>query len=114
MRGTDQMLELSAVELRRRIGAKQISPVELLEAAIERISAINPAINAIAATDYERARKEAKAAEAAVLRGDALASLHGLPTGIKDLQETGGLLTTYGSPEVPDPMRLVLTGRTKQ
>jgi amidase len=98
MRGTDQMLELSAVELRRRVGSKQISPVELLEAAIERISAINPAINAIAASDYDRARKEAKAAEAAVLRGDPLGPLHGLPTGIKDLQETRGLLTTYGSP----------------
>jgi Asp-tRNA(Asn)/Glu-tRNA(Gln) amidotransferase A subunit family amidase len=89
---------LSAVELRRRIGTKEISPVELLEACIERIGTIDPAINAIAATGYARAREEARAAEAAVLRGDDLGRLHGLPTGIKDLSDTEGLLTTHGSP----------------
>jgi Asp-tRNA(Asn)/Glu-tRNA(Gln) amidotransferase A subunit family amidase len=91
------LLSLSAVELRKRIGTKEISPVELVAAAIERIEAINPAVNAIAATAYDRARREAKEAEAAVLRGDPLGPLHGLPTGIKDLHETEGLLTTYGS-----------------
>jgi amidase len=94
----DDLLASSAVELRRRIGTKEISPVELLEAAIARIEALNPAVNAIAATAYGRARKEAKAAEAAALRGEPLGLLHGLPTGIKDLHETEGLLTTYGSP----------------
>jgi len=88
----------SAVELRRRIGTKEISPVELLDACIERIERVNPRVNAIAATCYERARQEAKAAEAAVLRGEPLGLLHGLPVGIKDLEETAGLLTTYGSP----------------
>ena len=94
----DALVSLSAVELRRRIGTKEISPTELLEACIERIAKLNPAINAITATCYERARREAKAAEAAVLRGDSLGLLHGLPTGIKDLDDTAGLLTTYGSP----------------
>ncbi len=89
---------LSAVELRRRIGSKEISPVELLEACIGQIEAINPAVNAISATAYERARAEAKAAETAVLRGEELGPLHGLPVGIKDLQDTEGLLTTHGSP----------------
>ena len=89
---------LSAVELRRRIGTKEISPVELLEACIERIEAVNPAVNAIAAKAYGRAREEAKVAEAAVLRGDALGRLHGLPVGVKDLQDTEGVLTTHGSP----------------
>jgi Asp-tRNA(Asn)/Glu-tRNA(Gln) amidotransferase A subunit family amidase len=89
---------LSAIELRRRIGTKDISPVELLEACIQQIEAINPAVNAICATAYKRARAEAKAAEAAVLRGDDLGPLHGLPVGIKDLQDTEGLLTTHGSP----------------
>ena len=92
------LTELSAVELRRRIGNKQISPVELLEACIERIEALNPAVNAISAKAYERAREEAKAAEVAVLRGDDLGPLLGLPVGIKDLQDTAGLLTTHGSP----------------
>jgi Asp-tRNA(Asn)/Glu-tRNA(Gln) amidotransferase A subunit family amidase len=98
MANDDEILTLSSVELRRRIGTKDISPVALLEACIGRIAALNPAVNAIAATSYARARAEAKAAEAAALRGDQLGPLHGLPTGIKDLHETEGLLTTYGSP----------------
>lgn len=56
------LVQLSAVELRRRIGNKEISPVELLEACIARIEAVNPAVNAICATDFERARAAARAA----------------------------------------------------
>ena len=89
---------LPATELRRLIGAKEISPVELLESCIARIEALNPAVNAIAAKAYGRARTEAKAAEAAVLSGAPLGRLHGLPIGIKDLQDTEGVLTTHGSP----------------
>jgi amidase len=89
---------LSAVELRRLIGTKEISPVELLEACIARIEAVNPYVNAITATSFDRARTEARAAEQAVLRGDALGLLHGLPLGVKDLEATADLLTTYGSP----------------
>ncbi|TMJ25394.1 MAG: amidase [Alphaproteobacteria bacterium] len=84
--------------MRRRIGSKEISPVELLEAAIARIEALNPAVNAIAATDFARARKIAESAESAARKGEQLGPLHGLPTGIKDLHETAGLLTTHGSP----------------
>jgi Asp-tRNA(Asn)/Glu-tRNA(Gln) amidotransferase A subunit family amidase len=98
MAQADDLLALSAVELRRRIATKEVSPVELLEAAIARIEALNPVVNAIAATAYARARTEAKAAEQAALRGEPLGPLQGLPTGIKDLHETEGLLTTYGSP----------------
>src|SRR5262245_49025005 len=98
MSASEQLLAASAVELRRRIGAKEVSPVELLEACIARIERINPAVNAVTATCYARAREEARAAERAVLRGETLGLLHGLPTGIKDLEETAGLLTTYGSP----------------
>ncbi|KZD03856.1 amidase [Oceanibaculum pacificum] len=95
---SDALLALSAVELRRLIGTKSVSPVELLEACIARIEAVNPAVNAIAAKGYKRARAEAKAAEAAVLAGEELPPLHGLPLGVKDLQDTEGLLTTHGSP----------------
>lgn len=98
MSANEKLLAASAVELRRRIGTKEISPVELLEACIERIERINPAVNAVTATCYDRAREEARIAERAALRGEPLGLLHGLPTGIKDLEETAGLLTTYGSP----------------
>ena len=80
----DGLLELSSVELRRRIGSKEISPVELMEASIARMEALNPSVNAICATAYTRARREAKAAEKAALAGERLGPLHGLPTGIKD------------------------------
>ena len=98
MPANEELLAASAVELRRQIGAREISPVELLETCIARIAHVNPAVNAVTATCYARARSEAKAAEKAVLRGEALGLLHGLPTGIKDLEETAGLLTTFGSP----------------
>ncbi len=98
MDGQGDLATLSAVELRRRIGCKEISPVELLEASIDRIGAIDPAVNALAATDYARARQQAQAAERAVLRGEELGALHGLPTGVKDLSDTEGLLTSHGSP----------------
>jgi amidase len=94
----DELCALSAVEARRRIGTKELSPVELLDACIARIEAVNPAVNAVAATDFARAREAARAAEAAVLAGESLPPLHGLPVGVKDLQDTEGLLTTYGSP----------------
>jgi amidase len=94
----ESVVALSAVEARRMIGSRELSPVELLNACIARIEALNPAVNAIAATDFERARDAARRAEQAVLRGEPLGPLHGLPVGIKDLEETAGLLTTYGSP----------------
>ncbi len=89
--------DLSAVELRRLIGSRQVSPVELMDACIDRIESLNPAINAICATDFTRAREAAREAEAQVMRGAPLGPLHGLPLGVKDLQDTAGLLTTYGN-----------------
>lgn len=94
----DELCDLTAVEARRRIGSKELSPVELLEACIARIEAVNPAINAVTARDFARAREAARQAEATVRNGEKLPLLHGLPVGVKDLQETAGLRTTYGSP----------------
>ncbi|MDM0041375.1 amidase [Variovorax sp. J22G21] len=89
--------ELSAVELRRLIGSRQLSPVELMQACIGRIEALNPAVNAVCATDFGRALDSARAAEQQIMRGAPLGPLHGLPLGVKDLQDTAGLLTTYGN-----------------
>ncbi|KEZ65618.1 amidase, partial [Pseudomonas amygdali pv. tabaci str. ATCC 11528] len=97
MQNPSELLGKSATELRALIGNKQISPVELLDACIERIETLNPKINAFAATCFKRARDEALLAEHAVLQGKPLGLLHGLPIGIKDLEETAGVLTTYGS-----------------
>ncbi|MGG5885606.1 amidase [Falsiroseomonas sp. HC035] len=92
----------TAVELRRMIGTRKISPVELLQDCIRRIEQVNPAVNAIVATDHEGGLAAARAAEAKVMRGEKLGALHGLPVGIKDLNDTAGLRTTYGSPMFRD------------
>ena len=94
--------DLSAVEARRLIGRKALSPVELLDSCLNRIGEVNHAVNAMVAMDEPAARAAAKAAEAAVMKGEALGALHGLPVGIKDLEETKGLRTTYGSPIFKD------------
>lgn len=94
----EALLEMSAVEARRLIGAGELSPVELLDACLARIEAVEPSVNALAATAFERARDEARRAQEAVARREPLGLLHGLPIGVKDLEETAGLLTTYGSP----------------
>ena len=101
---------LSAIALRRLIGARQLSPVELLDACIARIEALNPFVNAICATDFERARAAARAAEAEVMRGEPLPLLHGLPLGVKDLQDTAGLRTTYGNIGFRDHLPLADNG----
>ena len=90
--------DLSAVEARRLIGRKRLSPIELIESCIARIEMVNPTVNAIVANCYDRARAEARLATEALIRGDALGSLFGLPIGVKDLSDTEGLVTTYGSP----------------
>ncbi len=96
------LCDLGAIELRRMIGAREISPVELVRASRERIEALNPTLNAVTATCNERAEAEAQAAERAIARGEALGPLHGLPVGIKDTQITEGLRTTFGSPLYAD------------
>ncbi len=91
------LCDLTAIELRRLIGRKEISPVDLLESCIARIEAVDPTVNAMVTRCFDRARDEAKAAEASVLDGDELGLLHGLPIGIKDLEATEDVVTTYGS-----------------
>jgi amidase len=93
-----ELCDLSATELRRMIGARQISPVELLASCRARTEQVNPKVNAFVTLDWGAAEAGAKAAERMVMAGERLRPLHGLPVGIKDLTQTGGMRTTYGSP----------------
>jgi Asp-tRNA(Asn)/Glu-tRNA(Gln) amidotransferase A subunit family amidase len=77
-----ELCDLPAVEARRLIGRKKLSPVELLESNLARIAATNSAVNSIVAMDEADARAAAKEAEQAVMRGDDLGLLHGLPIGV--------------------------------
>jgi amidase len=89
--------EYSAVELRHLIGARALSPVELMRHCLARIERLNPLLVAFCDMRPDQAIREAQAAEDAVMRGDELGPLHGLPIGIKDMNDVAGLSTTYGS-----------------
>ncbi len=89
--------DLSATDARAAIGSKRLSPVELLESCISRIERVNPVLNAIVNPCFGRARREAAQAEAAVTNDSPLGKLHGLPLGVKDLNDVAGVKTTQGS-----------------
>lgn len=80
-----ELAYVGAVELAARIRRRELSPVEVLDAVIERIEARNPSLNALVFTAFDEAREQARAAERALGSGAALGPLHGVPTAIKDL-----------------------------
>jgi Asp-tRNA(Asn)/Glu-tRNA(Gln) amidotransferase A subunit family amidase len=94
---TTELCFTPATELAAAIRTKTLSPVEIIDAVLKRIEALNPHLNAFLAVDAEGARATARQAEAAVMRGETLGLLHGLPVSIKDLEPSLGLRCTYGS-----------------
>ena len=98
----NELCDLSATELRRLMAERAISPVQIVDHCLARIASVNPAVNAVVTLDESGARAAARAAETAILRGDSLGPLHGIPVLIKDTQDTAGLRTTYGSPLFAD------------
>ena len=98
MSGDRGLVDRTALELRDLIATKGASPVEVLEAHLSEIARLNPPLNAIITLAEEQARAAAVEAEQAVMRGDEIGPLHGLPLVIKDITETAGIRTTYASP----------------
>jgi aspartyl-tRNA(Asn)/glutamyl-tRNA(Gln) amidotransferase subunit A len=92
-----QLTRLDATKLAELIRTREISPVEVMQAHLDRIETLDPKINAIV-TVAEGARDAAKSAEAAVLAGKELGPLHGVPFTVKDSIDTAGVLTQRGSP----------------
>jgi Asp-tRNA(Asn)/Glu-tRNA(Gln) amidotransferase A subunit family amidase len=88
---------LPAAELAMRICRRDVSPVEVVDAYLTRIERRNPVINAYTLVLGDEARKAAKAAEAVVMAGGPLGPLHGVPVGIKDLDDVAGVPTSMGS-----------------
>jgi amidase len=89
---------LTARELRAALGRREVSAREVLAAHLDQIARLNPEVNAVVTLDEERAVAAAAAADERAAAGADLPPLHGLPVAHKDLHETAGLLTTYGSP----------------
>ncbi|WP_369230614.1 amidase [Streptomyces sp. R21] len=92
----------SAVEQSRALAAGEISSRELVELYLERIATHNTALNAVVTLDRERARREAREADAARAAGRDLGPLHGLPITVKDSFETAGMRTVCGRTDLKD------------
>src|SRR3954463_16202156 len=99
---SNDLTRKSACDLAALIASKAVSPVDVLDAHLATIERVNPKLNAIVTLAADAARASAKQAEAAVIRGDTLGALHGLPVVIKDITPTAGIRTTFGSPLFKD------------
>ena len=93
---------MTAIELSQRIRGGDLSCVEVMQAHIAQIDRVNPQVNAIVTYHPDTALEGAKAADDALSRGDDVGALHGLPVAHKDLADTAGVRTTYGSPIYAD------------
>jgi amidase len=98
----DQVHYKSATELASLIRRKKIGSLELLDHFLARIEKYNPKLNAVIWTDKEKARKRAKAADAALKKGKRLGPLHGVPMTIKESFQVEGSPTTWGVPAMKD------------
>ncbi|KQY09326.1 glutamyl-tRNA(Gln) amidotransferase subunit A [Mycobacterium sp. Root135] len=94
---SSELFYLDATKLAELIRMREVSPVEVVQAHLDRIDAVNPKINAIV-TVAPGALASAKTAEAAILAGEQLGALHGVPITVKDSIDTAGILTQRGSP----------------
>ncbi|MCP4421544.1 MAG: amidase [Chloroflexi bacterium] len=103
---------LQAAELVQRMKRKELSATEVMAAHLVQIERVNPAVNAIVTLLPEQAMAAAKAADDALVRGEEVGALHGLPIAHKDLVDTKGIRTTYGSPlfanHVPEQDALIV------
>ena len=94
------LLELAEVSL--ALQKKEVSPVELTRACLERVDRLNPQLNAFITVTGDSALEEARKAEAEILRGEWKGPLHGVPLAVKDLIETAGVRTTAASAVLKD------------
>jgi len=93
----EDLCKLSGLTLGKMIAAKKIKPSEVMQAVLNRIDRANPQVNAFCTVDPDRAMAEAREADKGLARGKAAGPLFGVPVSIKDLIETKGLRTTFGS-----------------
>ena len=92
-----ELLTLTIAELATKIRARQVSPVELTEAALAQAERLQPTLDSFITILHDTARQQAKEQEAALMRGEYRGPLHGIPIGIKDNIATAGIRTTVGS-----------------
>jgi amidase/aspartyl-tRNA(Asn)/glutamyl-tRNA(Gln) amidotransferase subunit A len=115
----NELAYCSLTELTRKISERELSPVEVIDAYIDRVETRNPSLNAFVYQDFERAREEAQTAEKQLMAGDALGPLHGIPVAIKDLfsSKPGTPMTMGGVRSLKDNItqhRCIFTERIEQ
>lgn len=93
----DELTKLSIAEASRRIAGRELSPVELTRAYLERIERIDERVNAYITVTAEQALEQARALERELMAGRSRGPLHGIPLGLKDNIDTAGVLTTAAS-----------------
>ena len=93
----DELIYASATALAEAIRSKKVSSVEVVDAYLSRIEAVNPQINAVVQLAADAARAQAHDADAALARGDIKGPLHGVPMTIKDSLDTAGVISTGGT-----------------
>ena len=96
------LLKLTISELATQIKARQVSPVEITEAALTQANRLQPTLNSFITILHDQALRQAKEQEAALARGDYRGPLQGIPIGIKDNLATAGIRTTVGSKVLSD------------
>jgi aspartyl-tRNA(Asn)/glutamyl-tRNA(Gln) amidotransferase subunit A len=94
---TEELCFWPAVRLREAIARREISPVDVTQAVLDRATRLQPKLNCFITLCADEAMRDAKAAEQAVMRGEATGLLHGIPYACKDLVNTKGVRTTFGS-----------------
>jgi aspartyl-tRNA(Asn)/glutamyl-tRNA(Gln) amidotransferase subunit A len=97
MMGDATLCDLSVHDLGERIRRRDVSPVEVVNAHLQRIEAVNPTLSAFFTVTTDHALADARQAEAEIAAGRWRGPLHGVPYGAKDIIETAGILTTHGS-----------------
>ncbi len=91
------LLQMTISEMAPKIKNKEVSPVELTEAALAEADRLQPTLNSFITILHERAMDQAREAETAIAQGKYLGPLHGIPIGLKDNLATAGIKTTVGS-----------------
>jgi len=99
---TNEICYLTATQLREHLLSRELSAREVMTAHLGQIERLNPQVNAIVTLLPERAMEGAAEADEKLARGESVGLLHGLPVAHKDLVETKGIRTTYGSPIYAD------------
>ena len=94
---SEDLCFLSAVELRARIGRKQVSPIEVTRATLARAERLQGKLNCFITLCGDQAMAEAQAAERKIMAGEPLGLLHGIPLTVKDIVNTRGVRTTFGA-----------------